>query len=395
MNIKQEAINQILDLQDKYKDLPKQGTEEWLNLRKTRFGGSELEKLIKNQMSTLLKDKVYGAQFKGNTFTKHGKLFEQVGTRMIEIIYDTHVYEFGSIPNEHYKVFSYSPDGLAVIKFKSKYYIVLIEIKSPFLTKPDKSIPSKYVPQIMSGMANFDCVNLGLFVNMVYRVCSRYELDEPLAFNTKHHTKDTYSNESEPIAVGYFRVYKSEQVVIEFNRFLYTISKFSKIKIKCDETEDDSSGNIDQFPYKSTDDLLLLSSDILDVGSQEFDQSRILDMVDRKLLNFQFGNIYINKNIKDVYHPLEESNKHYFRSYKNCAALIYNDMIDDESKTENNEEFIGFYCFKVLEGDFIKVKKDTNYLHDMKEMFAKSEAILKTVMLDPDPIKKYEQMFAK
>lgn len=395
METRQEAVNKILELQEKYKDLPKQGTKEWLELRKTRFGGSELEKLMKNQMSSLLKDKVYGAQFHGNTFTKHGKLFEQVGTKLIEIIYDTHVYEFASIPNEDYKVFSYSPDGLAVIKFKDKYYIVLVEIKSPFLTKPDKAIPLKYVPQVMSGMANFGCVNIGLFVNVVYRVCSRNELDDPLAFNTKHHSKDNYPDGLEPTAVGYFKVYKTEKAVLEFNRFLSIVHKISKMKVKCSDTEEDSGFHPDEFAYKPTDDQILLSSTILDLGSQDFDQSRILDMVERKLLNFEFGNIYINKNIKDHHHPTKKSKEHYFRSYKNCAPLLYNDMVDAEMETGDDEEFIGFYCFKVFEADFIKVKKDANYLHKLKDIFASSETLLKSIMLDPDPIKKYEQMFKK
>lgn len=96
--------------------MPLQKSEEWLQLRKGRVGGSECGALLnmnkyQTQFSFIL-DKVLGAEFKGNSATYHGNVFEDPVRMMYEYNNDVHTEEFSSMPHETIPILAASPDGI-------------------------------------------------------------------------------------------------------------------------------------------------------------------------------------------------------------------------------------------------------------------------------------------
>lgn len=386
MNTYKEAQDIIDGLRLKYASLPKQGSSEWLELRKTRFGGSEIEKVINNQFSSLIKDKIYGSSFKGNTATQHGKLFEQIGARIIELMYDTKIYEFGSIPNEEYTGFSYSPDGLCIVKRKDKFYIVLIEIKSPFSTKPDQKIPKKYIPQVMSGLAHFKDVSFGIFANVVYRVCTKEQLSTD-DYNTNHHSQDNGCyDDVEPNGLGFFKLYKTEKCLDEYAYYQYLLNKPKPKHMEFTDSEVDEIPIKNSFAFAEGDSELIGLDNFMDFGDSDI--KRLLYMIDQGIIQVTIGDVYLNKNFTNT-------KADHFRSLKNCSALVYNSTIDaEECEIKNgNDNYMGTLCFKIFECDLIKVKKDPDYINNFSDRLKTATDLLRKIAISDDPQKSYTEIF--
>lgn len=211
---------------NKYLTAPAQGTVAWLESRKKTIGGSEIATVLgQNNYCTYAnwmaeKVGITDKQFDGNTATRFGKLFENVGSRFIETIFDTKIYNVGGIEGSFTGI-KYSPDGLALIKYACfdtiagkpvstvEYLITLLEFKSPLVTIPNGNIPKHYVPQIMTGLATLE-VETGLFVNNMYRKCSLEQFKPNLLYDTKFHHKDTPDTLKEisgPCAMGIIYFY--------------------------------------------------------------------------------------------------------------------------------------------------------------------------------------------
>ena len=134
-----------------------------------------------------------------------GTMFEDVTARFIEIDCGTDV--LGSeiciraIPGHRN-----SPDGYAVIGMywadnewkiwttdcdfpPEIYYIVMIEIKSPYRRFPDK-IPRYYLPQVWSGLTVSPVCHFGLFVDGMYRRCALADLGPNEKYDKSYHSID-------------------------------------------------------------------------------------------------------------------------------------------------------------------------------------------------------------
>jgi putative phage-type endonuclease len=167
-----------------HSDLPKQGTREWEILREGSIGGSEIGSIMglnpyKSRKNFLL-DKVIPSEngFRGNPATNWGKLFEDVTQRYIEAKWGITIFETSSVPGTKPK-YSYSPDGLAVVRFPGEDTdkIVLFEIKSPFTRIPNDTIPEMYGVQPMYGMFVIPIVDTSFFVDVAYRKCRLCDFD--------------------------------------------------------------------------------------------------------------------------------------------------------------------------------------------------------------------------
>src|SRR5574343_1571806 len=106
---------------DKYKDLPNQGSHEWIKGRMNTIGGSEMGTLLGvNKYSTLktwVASKVGLTTFGGNMYTRWGKMFEPITNTLVKLFLGiNNIYEAGSIPSYSMNGVKYSPDGLAVVK---------------------------------------------------------------------------------------------------------------------------------------------------------------------------------------------------------------------------------------------------------------------------------------
>src|SRR3989338_4815923 len=108
--LKKQIIDQFIN-DNKY--LPKQGSPEWLEERKYTIGGSEMsiiEGLNPYQsIKDLIKSKIGLTNFRGNTATNWGKLFEEVVKQFLELLFECPIYETGSVQGCIPRT-SYSPD---------------------------------------------------------------------------------------------------------------------------------------------------------------------------------------------------------------------------------------------------------------------------------------------
>ena len=111
-SIKKRALNEFLE-ENKY--LPTQGSQEWLNSRSETIGGSEISTILNiNKYQTikqLIEQKTNISFFKKAAPLWFGNIFEYILQQYTEILYDTKIYETGSIPYKKSKLIKYSPDG--------------------------------------------------------------------------------------------------------------------------------------------------------------------------------------------------------------------------------------------------------------------------------------------
>jgi putative phage-type endonuclease len=125
--------------------LPAQKSVEWHNSRRNKVNGSECGTLLnmnKHQAQyTFILDKVLGAEFRGNAFTYHGNVFEDVVRMMYEYNNDVHTEEFGSMPHtRNNPILNASPDGVVSpycrdMKTPTKLVGRMLEIKCPTMRK--------------------------------------------------------------------------------------------------------------------------------------------------------------------------------------------------------------------------------------------------------------------
>lgn len=256
--------NTILsEFMERYKNLPKQGSAEWIKSRETSFGGSELAALIgKNKNKTcrkLLEEKISAAKFEGNSFTLWGHLFEPVHRTILESIYKTSIYETGSIPWVK-EGFKYSPDGLGVVnkehlsalindsnishlipdqellnrllkRDSSPELLVLFEQKAPANRVLNYAIPEYYVPQILSGLNVIDITDIGIYTEAVFKRCT---LDDLLLTSVSYNesfrfTKNTFTVRPKFMGVIILSTRDAEfahQVKLAYFRNKYTSDMF-------------------------------------------------------------------------------------------------------------------------------------------------------------------------
>lgn len=231
-------INQIEQLVEKYKDLPKQGTAEWLKLREFSFGGSEIAGLIgANEFSSVkasIKEKLAVElgipPFSGNLYTRWGNMMEEITENIVKKLFGGKIWELSSIPGfcDNHR---YSPDGIGVFKFNCQtiidgvliktveYLSVLLEYKSPFSKIPLGVIPKHYLPQIKIGMCDFSgLVDFGLFINNSIRKCRLQDFKFDATYDLNMHKP--YDDEHLPIAAGIIVFRQTKEQLAKMDEWL-------------------------------------------------------------------------------------------------------------------------------------------------------------------------------
>jgi len=120
----------------------KQGTPEWLELRKGLWTGSKAIRLLQN------KPYVEERQWEGNYYTKRGQVLEKLAIAEYEREYKCFVSRPGFVTNTVYPSAGYSPDGID--------QATLLEVKCLNGTNHEKlasgDIPLEYLVQVYFGM---------------------------------------------------------------------------------------------------------------------------------------------------------------------------------------------------------------------------------------------------
>ena len=101
------------------KFLPKQGSKEWLDSRLETIGGSEISTIMGlnpyQNIKKLIMQKLGITNFVKSAPLWFGNILEYPLQKYTELIFNTTIYETGSIPFKKSKYIKYSPDGIAVI----------------------------------------------------------------------------------------------------------------------------------------------------------------------------------------------------------------------------------------------------------------------------------------
>ncbi len=205
---------QLLDFVEKYKDLPAQGSVQWLKDRKFTIGGSEMSTITGDNhysdIKTLVKRHVGLETFNGNINTHWGSILEDLVVKVLERSWKSKIYELGSLPGA-VDGQKYSPDGLVYLSFLDK--IILLEIKNAARRIATGSVPKMYLPQILTGLESIPIADYALFVDVMFRRCSASDF----GFNPRYdHVIHPAKKTQNPIMLAAVAVYgegKTEVVI--------------------------------------------------------------------------------------------------------------------------------------------------------------------------------------
>ena len=172
-------VNQIKKAWDDTAHLPRQGTRKWLECKKGTISGTSLKYVIGGSVgNTDLMYKMMGhsRDFIQTNAPRWGSVSEIMTEYMMNVLFETKIVDFPSITSCIYRRKTYSPDGLSVVMVGGYPVMVLWEFKSPYSRKlkpNDKyKVYSDYIPQVMGGMCDIPCVDMAIFVEMKFKICS-------------------------------------------------------------------------------------------------------------------------------------------------------------------------------------------------------------------------------
>ena len=163
----------------------KQKSADWVCARKYTIGASEISALTGKSpfetARTLLKKKVQPPPMRNNVACTWGSLFEPIDRKYFEKKHSVSVFGHSlslnlAEKNPLFGKVTCSPDGYCL---NSDNELVLLEFKCPFKRDLAKNcIPSYYRDQIQTGLAlSGDSVNMGLFVDNQFRICSLQQIE--------------------------------------------------------------------------------------------------------------------------------------------------------------------------------------------------------------------------
>ena len=187
-------------LKSQYCNLAPQGSEAWLQSRRTKIGGSEVAAAIGKspyqKPKQLTDNKKSMARIRAAPCT-FGHMFEPLAKTIIEQELRTEIHELGAVPSSRYPI-CYSPDGLVVQKVKSSKTakskhqeseeLNLIEIKCPFRRSRLDTVPDHYLCQVLTGMCVLPCEKT-LFYQFRFRICRQKDIGPSEKYNRWLHVE--------------------------------------------------------------------------------------------------------------------------------------------------------------------------------------------------------------
>lgn len=233
-----------------------QGTEAWIESRRSQFGGSEISTVLGQNpyqtISELINKKISGV-YEDQPACVFGRLFEPVAKLILTRRMNWEIHEFSCFKSAMFPV-AYSPDGVLIDGDDLK----LLEIKCPFRRNNLKEIPEYYRPQVQTGMAIIPVVST-LFVQLRFRLCSLQQLGPNPKYNRWfHHEPIKRVPAKDPVTWGYI-VWEDESSCIRdcglwtpHNQHklleLPSIDKATRIVLEPEPNQYPSSGQV--IPFK-------------------------------------------------------------------------------------------------------------------------------------------------
>jgi hypothetical protein len=375
-----EKLKILHNFLNKHKYLPVQGSQEWLKSRSETIGGSEISTILGlnpyQSIKQLIKQKIGLTIFKKAPPLWFGNIFEYILQQYTEILFDTKIYETGSIPYDKSNLIKYSPDGLSVIKnnklkfLLSKYDInnkinnlsifnnidplfnkellVLFEFKNPYMRVLKKNeIPVYYINQPRLGMEVINICEVSIFIEAIFRFCS---IEDIINLNNKYNTKyhfDKIRYTNMPIAYSSFSIYYEKN-----NQNLSLVNLLN---------------NLNHYLHNYSNNFEDLSS-ITDKNLINNIMENIIDYKDLKII---YHDICINENIYD------SQNIYRFHKYNNINKFLQN-ISDTKNKiiSDSNLEYLGIFSFKMFDINIQPIFK-TRLLNN--ELLDKIDKVINTI----------------
>jgi hypothetical protein len=336
----------LADFIESNKHLPEQGSDEWKLQRYNCIGGSEVATILKfnkhKTVNKLILEKLGHDVFTGNVITYWGTIFEELIRNHAMSRFNCKIKETGSIKYEH-GYLSYSPDGLGVITHEhlstilniEEYglnneesdFLVLFEFKCPHSRIPTLDVPEYYLPQVKIGMNIINFLEVGLFMQGIYRRCTVNDIQ----YNNKHNNYGHYNKirlENNPIEYGYLLLHTENLSLYE-----YIINMIAKT-------------NTTVF------------QNIYDIGSL-YDK----DVFEQILEYCVSKDILIDYSYNLPYNQSVFNENSYMQSMYNISLKrrIRLSVIDQKNKYNN---IIGIIPYKLMDMFITPIKKCHNYISD-------------------------------
>ena len=239
-----EKGKQIIEFVEKHSGAPLQRSPEWLSMRRSVVGASEVAALVgmspfdSFESVVLKKSRIYSSSF-ATPACWWSTIFEDVAVKFAEREFATKVHGTNicvkppedSPPHEKHVV---NPDGYGVVEFVEQDGMwALVRERVNKLLKPGRRVamaalfefphrrhpkgfvPRHYLPQVWAGLDISPFANIGLFCDMVARKCSKAEFSVWGAFDTRYHFDYDWGRE---IAWGVSGVFRREasDVMIDY-----------------------------------------------------------------------------------------------------------------------------------------------------------------------------------
>ena len=160
---------------------PEQRTPEWYEMRKGMCTASDICAILgKGKYNTrndiILKKCGKGKPFKGNKFTMHGQIYEDVAIGIYESRHNyTKVHEFGLIPHPTISCLGASPDGITPDG-------IMIEIKCPPKRQITGIVPYEYICQMQIQLEVCNLQVCHFFECLIVEYSSKEEYSEDIFY---------------------------------------------------------------------------------------------------------------------------------------------------------------------------------------------------------------------
>jgi len=386
MSSKSEKEQALFNFIDDNKFLPVQGSKEWLAARSNSIGGSEISTILNlnpyQNITKLIKQKIGLTEFKKSAPLWFGNIFEYILQQYTENIFDTTVYETGSIQYTKSDLIKYSPDGMSIINIdklkkiisqkdieniinpKSKFdnnlernnkeLLILFEFKNPYMRViKQNEIPVYYKPQPELGLEVIDICEASIFIEAVFRFSSFNDIiSNNNKYNTRYHfDRVRYTNT--PLAFGAYTLYyekdnTSERLSIILNEIFHYIQ----------------NNHVNKYDISNFTDKKIINS-IME------------NIIDFKDIKIKYHNILVNEEIgEDEFvneEPIVNDDMSYFKKYANKNKItkpknkdIFNDQIlenKENIKKDDKLVYLGYMGFKMFNINIQPVYK-TDIIND-------------------------------
>lgn len=420
---KQDKLLLLLSFIEQHKNLAIQGSAEWHTTRQLVIGGSEIATLIgKNRFSTiqsLICQKIGVIKFDGNAATRWGSLFEENTENVFNVLFipDEKIYSLGSVPHSKIVNHRYSPDGLCVMKINNEYKIVLLEIKSPLNSIPEKSVPSYYMPQVKAGLCTLTPTDHGVFINNMYRKCALNKLNTSLDYDKCFHN-DTKKKLNLDYVLSYGIILFSIENLDDFYTYFNKINEddYDSDELEYNDTEEkkqflsnytdsESDDDEEEFVIKNILDKIKhqieKKGDLIDLGTASHKEfTDFLELVkppnDKSFIKVQYikptiikdailnsSNIFISPEISPDLTQLKKYN--YLKTIENFKRKCY----------KNGASPIAVLPWKLLKSSIIAVNKEPDYLDTHADKINETINIIKNIISKTEIEEERMELFAE